>query len=65
MAGVINAHHSQQHEGLHHAVCQLQQEVARPKIRLKSTLPKKSGVERGQFDQIGQFLKVLGDNFSL
>ena len=32
---------SQQHEGLHHAVRQLQQEVTRPKARFKPNSPEK------------------------
>ena len=38
-----DTHFSQQHAGLHHAVCTPQQEVSRPKGRFKLTLPEKSG----------------------
>ena len=44
---LIDPHPSQQHAGLHHAVRQLQQEVARPKARFKTTSLKQSGVDGG------------------
>ena len=43
----VNSHPSQQHEGLQNAVWWLQQEVTRPKVKFKPTLPKKSGVDGG------------------
>ena len=57
---VTNAHigdpyPSQQHAGLHHAVCWPQQDVNRPKARFKPTLPKKSGVD-GRASHVPNYL---------
>ena len=41
---LLDPHPSQLHEGIHHAVGWLQQEVTRPKARFKPTLTEKSGV---------------------
>ena len=63
IAILIDPHTSQQDAGLHHGVWQPQLEVTRPKARFKPTLPKRSGVEGGQCDQIEQFLEFLGNKF--
>ena len=41
----MDTHLSEQHSGLQHADLRLQQEVTRPKVRIKPTIPKKSGVD--------------------
>ena len=43
--GAMDPLPSQQHEGLHHSVWQLQQEITREKARFKPTSPEKSGVD--------------------
>ena len=51
----MDSHPMHQNEGLHHAARQPQQEVTKPKAKIKTTSPKKSGVDGGS-NQVPTYL---------